>query len=193
MLPGALKDAVDVWTWRRCYSMQEVNSALSKVQLVGYSQKVVRMTFYHWQISGFSSTRCYSGWNIILLSCICFLTAITSYFLQELFGAVQISPLSSGYSLGSSNWIIQSHHEKVAYVSGSSLLTTHPQVGQQAELLRTYGWKNKPVMTVCSLSLSRWTKAPWRTAMFWSWLASPRCPLPTQTACWENSAATSVG
>lgn len=47
---------------------------------------------------------------------------------QELFGAVQVSPLSSGYSLGSSNWIIQSHHEKVSYVSGSSLLTTHPQV-----------------------------------------------------------------
>ncbi|MED6285398.1 Integrator complex subunit 9, partial [Characodon lateralis] len=40
MLPGPLKDAVDVWTWKRCYSMQEVNSALSKVQLVGYSQKV---------------------------------------------------------------------------------------------------------------------------------------------------------
>lgn len=42
MLPGTLKDAVDVWTWKRSYSMQEVNSALSKVQLVGYSQKVVR-------------------------------------------------------------------------------------------------------------------------------------------------------
>lgn len=41
MLPGCLKDAVDVWTWKRCYSMQEVNSALSRVQLVGYSQKVV--------------------------------------------------------------------------------------------------------------------------------------------------------
>lgn len=56
------------------------------------------------------------------------------FFLQELFGAVQVSPLSSGYSLGSSNWIIQSHHEKVSYVSGSSLLTTHPQVSQQATL-----------------------------------------------------------
>lgn len=45
MLPGPLKDAVDVWTWKRCYSIQEVNSALSKVQLVGYSQKVVRPSF----------------------------------------------------------------------------------------------------------------------------------------------------
>lgn len=44
MLPGPLKDAVEVWSWKKCYSMQEVNSALSKVQLVGYSQKVVRPT-----------------------------------------------------------------------------------------------------------------------------------------------------
>lgn len=50
------------------------------------------------------------------------------WFFQELFGAVQVTPLSSGYALGSSNWIIQSHYEKVSYVSGSSLLTTHPQV-----------------------------------------------------------------
>lgn len=56
------------------------------------------------------------------------LTAVMPFVPQELFGAVQVSPLSSGYSLGSSNWIIQSHHEKVSYVSGSSLLTTHPQV-----------------------------------------------------------------
>lgn len=46
MLPGPLKDALDVWTWKRSYSMQEVNSALSKVQLVGYSQKVVGLLFF---------------------------------------------------------------------------------------------------------------------------------------------------
>lgn len=55
MLPGPLKDAVDVWTWKRCYSMQEVNSALSKVQLVGYSQKVVRTLILTLRkMSGFS-------------------------------------------------------------------------------------------------------------------------------------------
>ncbi|XP_043366012.1 integrator complex subunit 9 isoform X4 [Dermochelys coriacea] len=92
LLPAPLKDAVEVSTWRRCYTMPEVNSALSKIQLVGYSQKI------------------------------------------ELFGAVQVTPLSSGYALGSSNWIIQSHYEKVSYVSGSSLLTTHPQAMDQASL-----------------------------------------------------------
>lgn len=123
MLPGPLKDAVDVWTWKRCYSMQEVNSALSKVQLVGYSQKVVRSSFsffkcLYCRIAVLFPIYLYSHRYITFL-----------YDFQELFGAVQISPLSSGYSLGSSNWIIQSHHEKVSYVSGSSLLTTHPQVG----------------------------------------------------------------
>uniref|UniRef100_A0A8C6WNK5 Integrator complex subunit 9 n=1 Tax=Neogobius melanostomus TaxID=47308 RepID=A0A8C6WNK5_9GOBI len=96
-LPGPLKDAVDVWMWKKCYTMQEVNSALSKVQL-------------------------------------------------ELFGAVQVSPLSSGYSLGSSNWTIQSHHEKVAYVSGSSLLTTHPQPMDQSSL------KNSDVLILTGLT-----------------------------------------
>ncbi|KTG45422.1 hypothetical protein cypCar_00027734 [Cyprinus carpio] len=104
LLPGPLKDAVDVWSWRKCYSVQEVNSALSKVQLVGYSQKV------------------------------------------ELFGAVQVTPLSSGYSLGSSNWIIQSHYEKVSYVSGSSLLTTHPQPMEQSSL------KNSDVLILTGLT-----------------------------------------
>lgn len=40
-LPAPLKDAVEVLTWKRCYTMSEVNLALSKVQLVGYSQKIV--------------------------------------------------------------------------------------------------------------------------------------------------------
>uniref|UniRef100_A0A2I3HY15 Integrator complex subunit 9 n=1 Tax=Nomascus leucogenys TaxID=61853 RepID=A0A2I3HY15_NOMLE len=104
LLPSPLKDAVEVSTWRRCYTMQEVNSALSKIQLVGYSQKI------------------------------------------ELFGAVQVTPLSSGYALGSSNWIIRSHYEKVSYVSGSSLLTTHPQPMDQASL------KNSDVLVLTGLT-----------------------------------------
>ncbi|MGH0143643.1 UNVERIFIED_CONTAM: hypothetical protein FKN15_008789 [Acipenser sinensis] len=64
----------------------------------------------------------------------------------ELFGAVQITPLSSGYSLGSSNWIIQSHYEKVSYVSGSSLLTTHPQPMDQSSL------KNSDVLILTGLT-----------------------------------------
>ncbi|NXK92543.1 INT9 protein, partial [Formicarius rufipectus] len=104
LLPAPLKDAVEVSMWRKCYTMPEVNAALSKIQLVGYSQKI------------------------------------------ELFGAVQVTPLSSGYALGSSNWIIQSHYEKVSYVSGSSLLTTHPQPMDQAAL------KNSDVLILTGLT-----------------------------------------
>ncbi|KAM4681458.1 integrator complex subunit 9 isoform 2-T2 [Amazona ochrocephala] len=104
LLPVPLKDAVEVSMWRKCYTMPEVNAALSKIQLVGYSQKI------------------------------------------ELFGAVQVTPLSSGYALGSSNWIIQSHYEKVSYVSGSSLLTTHPQPMDQASL------KNSDVLILTGLT-----------------------------------------
>ncbi|KAB1255977.1 Integrator complex subunit 9 [Camelus dromedarius] len=110
LLPSPLKDAVEVSTWRRCYTMQEVNSALSKIQLVGYSQKI------------------------------------------ELFGAVQVTPLSSGYALGSSNWIIQSHYEKVSYVSGSSLLTTHPQFSVVFQPMDQASLKNSDVLILTGLT-----------------------------------------
>ncbi|GCC36627.1 hypothetical protein chiPu_0015122 [Chiloscyllium punctatum] len=71
---------------------------------------------------------------------------LVNFMERELFGAVQITPLSSGYCLGSSNWIIQSHYEKVAYVSGSSLLTTHPQPMEQTSL------KNSDVLILTGLT-----------------------------------------
>ncbi|MEQ2198190.1 Integrator complex subunit 9, partial [Xenoophorus captivus] len=65
---------------------------------------------------------------------------------KELFGAVQISPLSSGYSLGSSNWIIQSHHEKVSYVSGSTSSCLSSQPMDQSSL------KNSDVLILTGLT-----------------------------------------
>jgi Cft2 family RNA processing exonuclease len=43
------------------------------------------------------------------------------------YGALKVMPSSSGFCLGSSNWIITSDHEKIVYLSGSSTLTTHPR------------------------------------------------------------------
>lgn len=40
---------------------------------------------------------------------------------------MQVIPASSGYCLGSANWVISSDHEKIVYLSGSSTLTTHPR------------------------------------------------------------------
>ena len=42
--------------------------------------------------------------------------------------------VSSGYCIGSSNWVINSGFEKIAYVSGSSTLTTHPRPMDQGPL-----------------------------------------------------------
>ncbi|CAK1544336.1 unnamed protein product [Leptosia nina] len=52
----------------------------------------------------------------------------------DLYGALDATPVSSGFCLGSANWVLRSAHEKVAYVSGSSTLTTHPRPINQSAL-----------------------------------------------------------
>lgn len=52
----------------------------------------------------------------------------------DIFGALQVTPVSSGFCLGSSNWVISSGHEKISYISGSSTLTTHPRPINQSAL-----------------------------------------------------------
>ncbi|XP_063699216.1 integrator complex subunit 9 [Culicoides brevitarsis] len=52
----------------------------------------------------------------------------------DIYGALQVTAISSGYCLGSSNWIICSGHEKISYISGSSTLTTHPRPINQTAL-----------------------------------------------------------
>ena len=49
-------------------------------------------------------------------------------------GAFIATPVSSGYCLGSSNWVLSTAHEKICYVSGSSTLTTHPRPINQSAL-----------------------------------------------------------
>lgn len=52
----------------------------------------------------------------------------------DVYGCLRVTPVSSGYCLGCSNWIINSDYEKIAYVSGSSTLTTHPKPMDQVAL-----------------------------------------------------------
>uniref|UniRef100_A0A1B6CJW2 Beta-Casp domain-containing protein n=1 Tax=Clastoptera arizonana TaxID=38151 RepID=A0A1B6CJW2_9HEMI len=65
---------------------------------------------------------------------------------RDVYGSLRVTPVSSGYCLGSSNWIISSDHEKIAYVSGSSTLTTHPKPMDQAAL------KNSHVLVLTGLT-----------------------------------------
>lgn len=64
----------------------------------------------------------------------------------NIFGALSVTPVSSGFCLGSCNWLIQSDYEKIAYVSGSSTLTTHPKPMDQAAL------RNSDILIMCSLT-----------------------------------------
>lgn len=64
----------------------------------------------------------------------------------DIFGALKVTPVSSGFCLGSSNWIINSGHEKIAYISGSSTLTTHPRPINQTAL------KNADVIIMTALT-----------------------------------------
>lgn len=84
-LPPPLNEAIKPRSWKQVYSMKEVNSSLSKVQVVGFAQKL------------------------------------------DVFGALKVSAVSSGYCLGSCNWILWTAHEKIGYISASSTLTTHPK------------------------------------------------------------------
>ncbi|KAK9744743.1 Metallo-beta-lactamase superfamily [Popillia japonica] len=84
-LPYPLSDSFKPKSWKQIYSMASVNASLSRIQMVGYNEKI------------------------------------------DVYGALKVVPASSGYCLGSSNWVITSDHEKIVYLSGSSTLTTHPR------------------------------------------------------------------
>ncbi|PSN51028.1 Integrator complex subunit 9 [Blattella germanica] len=64
----------------------------------------------------------------------------------DVYGAVNVMAVSSGFCLGSSNWVISSHFEKITYVSGSSTLTTHPRPMDQTAL------KNANVLILTGLT-----------------------------------------
>lgn len=53
---------------------------------------------------------------------------------KEVFGGLKVTAVSSGYCIGSCNWIIQSDCKKIVYLSASSTLTTHPKPMDQHPL-----------------------------------------------------------
>lgn len=53
---------------------------------------------------------------------------------RDIFGALTVMPTSSGFCLGSCNWVLTSSHEKLVYLSSSSTLTTHPRPMDQNAL-----------------------------------------------------------
>jgi len=79
-------------------------------------------------------------------ACLSKVTTLTFGQKFEVFGSLTVTPYSSGYALGSSNWVLQSQFEKITYVSGSSTLTTHPKPLEQSAL------RNSDVMLLTRLT-----------------------------------------
>jgi len=64
----------------------------------------------------------------------------------DCFGLIQVTPVSSGYCIGSCNWILSTGYEKIVYVSSSSTLTTHPKSMDQLSI------KNADCMIMTALT-----------------------------------------
>lgn len=64
----------------------------------------------------------------------------------DVFGALEVSAVSSGYCLGSANWVLSTGLEKISYISGSSTLTT------QAKPINQNALKNSDVIIMSSLT-----------------------------------------
>ena len=91
-LPAPLSDIEDVNNWRKLFSKEQMESSLSKIQMVGFNESL------------------------------------------SIFGLLTANPVSSGYCLGSCNWILSTGHEKIVYVSSSSILSTHPRNMDQVSI-----------------------------------------------------------
>lgn len=103
-LPSPLSEVFEPKKWKKLFGIDEVQKSLSRVQIVGYDQKL------------------------------------------DVFGALEITPISSGFCLGSTNWILSTGQEKISYISGSSTLTTHPKPINQNSL------KNSDVIIMSGLT-----------------------------------------
>ncbi|ELT97170.1 hypothetical protein CAPTEDRAFT_153905 [Capitella teleta] len=66
--------------------------------------------------------------------------------IKDIFGALKATPVSSGYAIGSCNWILTSHHHKISYLSGTSTLTTHPRPMEKSPL------KDSDILIMSSLT-----------------------------------------
>lgn len=62
-----------------------------------------------------------------LTSCLSKLKIVNFSQAIDIFGLFEVSAYSSGFCIGSCNWVLKSSHEKIVYMSQTSLLTTHPK------------------------------------------------------------------
>ncbi|EDO39014.1 predicted protein [Nematostella vectensis] len=79
-------------------------------------------------------------------ACISKIQAVSYSEKLDLCGILQLSAHSSGFCLGSSNWMLESEYEKISYLSPSSSFTTHPLPLNQTVL------KNSDVLIITGVT-----------------------------------------
>ncbi|XP_065670377.1 integrator complex subunit 9 homolog isoform X2 [Hydra vulgaris] len=82
-LPSPLCDFHDAVTWEGIYNARDVSSSISKIQCVGFSERI------------------------------------------DVLGLIRVTAVSSGYAIGSSNWVLETDYHKICYISSSSTYATH--------------------------------------------------------------------
>lgn len=65
--------------------------------------------------------------SVELASCLSKLKVVNYSQSIDIFGLFEVSAHSSGFCIGSCNWVLRSNHEKIVYMSQTSLLTSHPK------------------------------------------------------------------
>jgi len=88
-LPYPLCEFHDSIRWQTIYSAHDVANCISKIQTVGFSEKL------------------------------------------DILGLIEVIPVSSGFTIGSTNWVLQTSYHKISYISSSSMFATHAMPMQQ--------------------------------------------------------------
>lgn len=87
-----------------------------------------------------------------LESCLAKLKVVNFSQSIDIFGLFEVSAHSSGFCIGSCNWVFKSHHEKLVYMSQTSLLITHPKQFeapplQDADIMVLTNLTNSPLVS----------------------------------------------
>lgn len=71
-----------------------------------------------------------------LNSCLSKLKLVRFCETVDIFGLFEISAHSSGYCIGSCNWVLNSNHQKIVYMSQTCMLTTHTRPFDSTPLIK---------------------------------------------------------
>lgn len=116
-------------SWKTIYSKEEIKSCIGKIKSCTFTESNVSFHLF------------------TLIDEISILIRIFFFLSQDIYGLLTVTPTCSGYLLGSCNWLIESNSTKVVYISGSSVIRTHPKAMAPEQL------ENADLMIMNSLQI----------------------------------------